>query len=58
MLAARHLSNFLTDNVEEGVATNYMFVSKFLLPFPCRSLLLYPSLTFTPFNLLIALDFS
>ncbi|KAI4136404.1 MAG: hypothetical protein L6R39_007804 [Caloplaca ligustica] len=24
MLAARHLSNFLTDNVEEGVATSYM----------------------------------
>ncbi|KAI4198885.1 MAG: hypothetical protein LQ348_001963 [Seirophora lacunosa] len=27
MLAARHLSNFLTDNVEEGVATNYIVFS-------------------------------
>ncbi|KAL8966467.1 MAG: hypothetical protein Q9197_005961 [Variospora fuerteventurae] len=27
MLAARHLSNFLTDNVEEGVATSYIIFS-------------------------------
>ncbi|KAL8738576.1 MAG: hypothetical protein Q9181_000627 [Wetmoreana brouardii] len=26
MLAARHLSNFLTENVQDGVATSYMFV--------------------------------
>lgn len=33
MLAARHLSNFLTENIEKGVATSYMFVL-----FPLRPL--------------------
>lgn len=27
MLAARHLSNFLTENVEEGIVTSYVYVS-------------------------------
>ena len=38
MLAARHLSNFLTENVELGIATSYMYVS----PFFSHSMALFP----------------
>ena len=38
MLAARHLCNFLTENVEEGVATSYMSVHTTSLPLKPLSL--------------------